>query len=149
MVIDSEKLKLLVYKYAGWSETARKAQEEMDAANREANAAMDEITAYLTEVNAANEKMEGEMVRLQKAEAERARASIKPEHRPSALVPIVPCCLCKRWQAVPEAGEHAGWCRLLSNSRPAYQARCENFEGVEITDVTPTRAVEKREAEDK
>ena len=78
MVIDSEKLKCLVYKYAGWCETARKAQEEMEAAHREANAAMDEITDYMTEVNAANEKQEEELVRLQKAEAE--LASIKPEH---------------------------------------------------------------------
>ena len=139
MVIDSERVQLLVYKYAGKCEEAWAAQRAMNAANKEANAVMDEITAYLEEANASNEKMGEELVRLQKAEEE--WAAVKAEPTPPALAPIVPCILCRRWKALPEAGEHAGWCHLWATSREDTHPRCSNFESIEISD-SPTRIVD-------
>lgn len=75
MQLDKEKVRELACKYAGWCEAARRSEEEMDAARREARAVMDEMAEYLDQVNAADKAMEEELARLRKAEAERAEAS--------------------------------------------------------------------------
>lgn len=103
MNIDREKLTLLVYKYTGLSETAREAQAKMEEAHREANAVMDEISAYLEEVNAANKKMEDELSRLRKAEAEQAEAA-------EAVAALHTCRECKFFQRGPVPGATVGFC---------------------------------------
>lgn len=75
MQIDKEKVRELPCKHTGWCEAARRAEEEMDAALREARAVMDEMAEYLDQVNAADKAMEEELERLRKAEAERKDAS--------------------------------------------------------------------------
>ena len=103
MKIDRERLQLLVYKYAGKCGEAWEAQRAMNAANKEANAVMDEITAYLEEVNTASEKMEGELVRLQKAEAERAESQ-------AAVAVLHTCSECRYLQRGTKDGARQCFC---------------------------------------
>ena len=125
MVIDRERLQLLVYKYAGKCGDAWAAQRAMNAANKEANAVMDEITAYLEEANAANEKMEGELARLQKAEA--VRASVKPEPKPEHT-----CSECRYLQRGTKSGAPQCFCMNIGPEpfvdRNEEDAACEKFE---------------------
>lgn len=125
MDIDKEKVAMLVINYAGCSERARKAQEEMDARHREACGALDELMEYLDKVNADRKAMEEELARLQKAEAE--RASIKPEPKPEHT-----CRECRYLQRGTKSGAPQCFCMNIGPEpfvdRNEEDAACEKFE---------------------